>query len=482
MRYGDNPVADRSADRLNRQAAVQAVLELLDDNQLDTPLALGIFGEWGSGKTSVMKMLYSELPGQHLRLWFDAWHYGHQEETLWRALLLEVVECLRGEVDRVAADAAQTTEDVARQRQTLQSELDELSVTLYRSHEYQQIGDLKVNWQAAIPLALQTAFAFLPAGKDIFDNLKAWFQKDGRAKEVMSLIERERTTVYRDQVRSLEQFQHSLRQLVPKYLSSSEEVGGPTKLFVFIDDLDRCLPEAAVGALEALKLFLDVPGCVFVLGMDRRIVEQGIQIRYQQPATSLKHIANPAIYVDASQYLDKIIQIPFTLPPLAEGQIAALIDGWARDHGDDAVLEHCADLIIAGVSPNPRRVKRTLNVLRLVRALRPEVPPSERKAELQYLAKIVVLQTSYEDVYELIVEDARALKALEAAALNPVKGSNETAIIEARPRLTKMLREGSRFTEMKDEELAALLHAARASHSPRAETLPSPLLSGEATG
>lgn len=467
MRYGDNPVVEFSEDRLNRRASVEAVRRLLEDDKLDTPLALGIFGEWGSGKTSVMRMLHAELPSHHVSLWFDAWHYAHQEETLWRALLLAVVERLRDEVDRVAKQMVGNG-DVNDERAKLEGELDELVTTLYRSHEYQQVGDLKVNWQAAIPLGIQMAFAFLPAGKGIADNIMSWFSKDGKAKEVMSLIERERTMVYRDQVRSLEQFQHALRPLIAKYLSPGIPDHSKRLLFVFIDDLDRCLPEAAVGALEALKLFLDVPSCVFVLGMDRRIVEQGIRVRYQQSAVievASPRVTNPELYIDASQYLDKIIQIPFTLPPLAESQIAALIEGWARDHDDQIVLDSCADIIVRGVTANPRRVKRTLNVLRLVRSLRPMPDKADSLQELQRLTKLVVLQTSYEDVYERVVESPRALKALEAAALSPVEGTEEMKIIEANPRLTRMLQSGARFTEMRDEELDELLYVARVSHA-----------------
>ena len=52
------------------------------------------------------------------------------------------------------------------------------------------------------------------------------------------------------------------------------------RLIVFVDDLDRCLPEKAIEVLEAIKLFLEVPGVVFVLGMDREVVERGIEARY----------------------------------------------------------------------------------------------------------------------------------------------------------------------------------------------------------
>ena len=50
---------------------------------------------------------------------------------------------------------------------------------------------------------------------------------------------------------------------------------------VFVDDLDRCLPEKAIEVLEAIKLFLEAPGTVFVLGMDREVVERGVESRYR---------------------------------------------------------------------------------------------------------------------------------------------------------------------------------------------------------
>ena len=53
------------------------------------------------------------------------------------------------------------------------------------------------------------------------------------------------------------------------------------KLVIFVDDLDRCLPENAITVLESLKLFIGHAHCIFVLGMDHYIVEEGIGLRYQ---------------------------------------------------------------------------------------------------------------------------------------------------------------------------------------------------------
>ena len=57
---------------------------------------------------------------------------------------------------------------------------------------------------------------------------------------------------------------------------SSEYVGKDGRLVVFIDDLDRCIPEKAIDILETIKLFLNVPQTVFLIGTDKKVIENGI--------------------------------------------------------------------------------------------------------------------------------------------------------------------------------------------------------------
>ncbi len=438
MSYGDNPIGSEGEDRLNRKTAVAAMRALLDDPDLDTPIAIGIYGEWGSGKTSVMRMLMEALPGDPLRLWFDAWKYARQEEALWRALMLAVVDALRGQLDPDGASKA----------------FDELEESLYRSRTSVERGDWSVDWRGALPLAVRAALGFVPAGKEVFDNVKSWFGKDGNAKEVLDLIRRDEIERYRAQVQSLEQFHRTLADLVRQHVTD-----GGQRLYLFVDDLDRCLPEDAVGTLEAIKLFLDIPGCVFVLGMDRAVVEQGIRVRYKEFA--LDPAAARVQPVDARQYLDKIIQIPFTLPPLADTQIAKFVEDWCGEHGQDA-LKEAKELIVKGVAPNPRSVKRTLNVLRLMVELRKVQDLPVDQDLVRRLAKIVVLQTSYDQVYRDIVADPGLIKRLEDAAFNPAQKSPARDVLNGFYRLDAMLKvEMARFTSLSRDELADLVYLTR---------------------
>jgi hypothetical protein len=98
MSLSDAPLVftDAEHDWLDRGTCVRALRRLLARPNLDTPLVLGIYGAWGTGKTSVMRTLIDELEApERLMLWFDAWVYARQEQELWRALLIRVVETLR---------------------------------------------------------------------------------------------------------------------------------------------------------------------------------------------------------------------------------------------------------------------------------------------------------------------------------------------------------------------------------------------------
>ena len=85
-------------------------------------------------------------------------------------------------------------------------------------------------------------------------------------------------------------------------------------IIVYIDDLDRCAPERIIDCLEAVKLFVNVKNTAFVIGADERIIEYAIKTHY--PIEQEKEeISSPF-----SDYLEKLIQLPYKIPKLSDNE------------------------------------------------------------------------------------------------------------------------------------------------------------------
>jgi hypothetical protein len=133
-----------------------------------------------------------------------------------------------------------------------------------------------------------------------------------------------------------------------------------------------------------------------VLGMDRAVVEQGISVRY-------KDLRDAGF--DSRAYLDKIIQVPFNLPPLARSQLDSFLGRISGQGG----LQQCSGLIRRAAPPNPRTLKRALNAILLTLYLDGYDDETLRrldassKSRVKYLAKLVLLQVCFEPVWQMII-------------------------------------------------------------------------------
>src|SRR5262249_54745917 len=94
-----------------------------------------------------------------LTLWFDSWKYSRQEQSLWRALLLEIIEALRSKLE-----ALSPFKDDEKQKALINGKLDEARQRLYRSLTIREKGAVRVNWWGGIPLLADAALSALTAG------------------------------------------------------------------------------------------------------------------------------------------------------------------------------------------------------------------------------------------------------------------------------------------------------------------------------
>ena len=158
-----------------------------------------------------------------------------------------------------------------------------------------------------------------------------------------------------------------------------KQFAGPNnerRIVVFIDDLDRCLPESALQVLESMKLFFDIPGFVFVVGLDRDIVQRVVTSKFQFKDANGDGARDSQLGDD---YVKKIFQVPYDLDPVAVNLLPSFLSS-AYSEADlppaqtkefqDVVERHLTYLLRDG-SVNPREVKRYLNAFTITMKIQP---------------------------------------------------------------------------------------------------------------
>lgn len=143
------------------------------------------------------------------------------------------------------------------------------------------------------------------------------------------------------------------RAEVPHY--RLKEIGGELtdakrRIIVLIDDLDRCPPGTIVGILEAIHVLTDVQGFVFVMALDYEVLIDAINDQYPS--------------VNAPEFIEKIIQIPFSIPE-AERSAVVIDDVVADWEGvlelNEREAETFTTIVHLALRTNPRQVKRLVN-------------------------------------------------------------------------------------------------------------------------
>jgi formylglycine-generating enzyme required for sulfatase activity len=402
-------LSDQPADRdqLSFAPYAKTLADIIADPGTDTPLTIGVFGGWGRGKTSLMQMVrrrLEETAGTDFPIrpvWFNAWLYS-REQALWRALISRVLQSARGfELGEPALD-----------------QLRQLEARLYQAAEA-TCGQLTLP-PGMVPSQASVALP-APAG---FELLRRQSQRGGKDMEQLEAliddVEVSQALTRRDQIAALDDFRRQFEAI------SRDCIVPNGRLAVFVDDLDRCLPDKAVEVLEAVKLFLDVPGCVFVMGVDRQVIEEGIAVRYSDYETEIR----------GDHYLEKIIQIPFSLPPIPPDAVEKYVHQVTAGNLPD---ERCETVFSVGLEPNPRRIKRTLNIFLLLWRLSQNREDLQEAIKPVRLVKIVIIQQYHPRLFALLLEGGHYLIDLERR----FREAQRAEVEETAPGEQHLAREGS---------------------------------------
>jgi len=367
--WDDNP---SEVDLLGFDAVVAPIVDAILSEDLD-PLTIGVHARWGGGKSTVLKLIKTQLAATEgvLVVETNPWEYDDHDDVK-GTLIAEVLDALREHFDDDA--------DLKK-----------------------KIGDLlgRISWSRV--------------GKAV---AKGVLTQSLNFKELAEAL----TPRPRNSPESMAGFKSAFGTLI-KSLPNTKRV------VVLVDDLDRCMPPATVATLEAIKLFLSVPGMAFVIAADQEMVRDAIAMNLGGSPESSRF---------AQRYLDKIVQLPVSLPflPVHEaeaylglllahpvldgGQYAALVahangrrtenkvpllgqmDGLAAWPDDDTL--RLASQLIHGLRSdkvvNPREIKRFLNAFqvrkRIAQARGVDVRPD-------VLAKLLLLEDRFKTDFEKLV-------------------------------------------------------------------------------
>ena len=373
--------SETHSDFLNYSEVAEMIADIVSDQKL-LPLSLGIFGGWGTGKSTILNLIELELsknPEKYLLVKFDAWLYQDFDDA--RAALMGVIS---------SAVSENVSEDLKGKALQLIGRVNKLRLlgllleggalalgTPSFGAIYKSVASAEVMLDSRG--GLENAGEIKDAGADILPKDSRLFNVDGQIAEP---------------TREIDEFRKEFGELLAEMDKT---------LVVFIDNIDRCLPANSIQTLEAIRLFLFMPRTAFLVAADEDMIRHAVDHHFHNP--SQRHVTD---------YLDKLIQIPVRVPRIGVQEVRAYLfllqcsrvlpsnddvekvrshlisklrESWKREGGfsvEDilklvgqakgselgSILEtadHIAPTLALspGALGNPRIVKRLLNVIRM---------------------------------------------------------------------------------------------------------------------
>jgi predicted KAP-like P-loop ATPase len=424
-------------DLLNNEAIATTIISLLRERP-DHPVTIGVHGDWGAGKSSVLEMIENGLSSEKtvLCLKFNGWRFQGFEDA--KIALIEGIVTGLIEKRPALTRTASIVKDV-----------------------FKRIDWLKVAKNAG-GLAL-TAFTGIPTPDQIgaiVTTLQGVLANPGELatkENLTSSIEAVKSILNPSETKNIPEEVEGFRKAFDALLSDA----GIDQLVVLIDDLDRCLPDTAIETLEAIRLFVFTARTAFVVAADESMIEYAVRKHFPD----LPETTGPRDY--ARNYLEKLIQIPFRIPALGETEtriyVTLLLAGselgesnkgylkliaasrerlkrpWESAPLDSAAVaaalgvdaskannalmlsDQIGPILASGSKGNPRQIKRFLNTL-LLRTKTAEARGFGDEIKMPVLAKLMLAERFLPSLFDQIAS---------TAVTNPDGRCSDLAVVEA---------------------------------------------------
>jgi predicted KAP-like P-loop ATPase len=408
---------ETKVDLLNNEAIASTIIELLRERP-NHPVTIGVHGDWGAGKSSVLEMIESGLDEEDevLCLKFNGWRFQGFEDA--KIALIEGIVSGLIEKRPALTKAAGAVKDVFHR-------IDWLKLA-------KRAGGLAVTAFTGIPTIDQV--------QSLVGSLESMVSDPGKfatKENLLAAIDEVKSVLKPGEAKNVPEEVEAFRKAFDDLLKEA----GVKQLIVLVDDLDRCLPDTAIETLEAIRLFVFTARTAFVVAADEAMIEYAVRKHFPD----LPDSTGPRDY--ARNYLEKLIQVPFRIPALGETEtriyVTLLLAGvdlgetdpdyeklidaareqlkrpWVSGGLDAAIFrsvlggsaekannalvlsDQIGPILASGAKGNPRQIKRFLNSL-LLRERTAVARGFGEDIKLPVLAKLMLAERFIPKLFEQI--------------------------------------------------------------------------------
>ncbi len=320
--WSDN---ETTVDYLNFGVIADACVQLLKRSKGE-PISIGVSGGWGVGKTSLVRMIEKRLPteaptGEHrfVMVTFNPWLYQDFDSA--RSALLQLVG------DKVL--------ELAKANEGLTDKAKDLLARIKVLRVMQLGGEVAASMFTGIPLGSIGRIALTAIGRwkkvlPTSSGEDGAEKGDGDPDYIPDLLDPATNASLPSEIQA---FRNRLQELLAELMVT---------LVVFVDDLDRCLPQTAISTLESIRLLLFTRSTAFVVAADNDFIRSAVRQHFQGAELSDDL---------ATSYFDKLIQVPLHVPRLgineAKAYLAMLLMEHAHSQGklDKVKFEAALDAV-----------------------------------------------------------------------------------------------------------------------------------------
>ena len=311
---------------------------------------LGIYGEWGIGKTTLMKAIEANLnkgflsknESPILTIWFNAWKFERDQNPITHSLMKSMAFEMDGH-------------------------------KIFKSVAREIFNAIKIFDENAQSSQL---FQFNAQSADEFR--KARLKKS-----------RYHAKIQKDSI-----YYNGIFKIKNKIAQIRSDRGNDFRVVIFIDDLDRCSPDKTIELLESIKMLLEVEGFIFIVALSHDSVTRLITNVYNN--TGIK----------GEDYLKKIIQLPITIPQWSRENFSELISDKIapklNDEYSKFILQN-PGILSQVANSNPRQLKRFIN--NVIIAFETFAKNEYSKITLNEIFLVKILKSEWPEFYQEIIKN-----------------------------------------------------------------------------